>query len=514
MPTPSESSSSEPSGFFHDDDDEDDPFGVSHDEQPSRLSLSNGHDEHTGSSHPDNNDVRSDFSSVDNHGDQYRFSSDDDDNEASGSSHHDDDDKPSASTQVEIDKPSGSSRDDHHDYHHGIHPGAIFEPSSETEAFAKCVLALTSTENIEQLDSNDGEGGREDADEDEEKPDAAQNQERQEKQTRQTQMIEVFQNNEIECESTYAVQSTNFKCLNEAEDGMGQQQIISRKPVDDKLEEECRRDGNRLIMKPDYLHNTLAGIEDDVSASDQVPDGNEVFSLGHSSEAEDEMGQGQVFMGELVDENAEEERRREEERLHREAEYLRSELNGREGGRAGSGVPVQVAVEIGVSEQNYRLGTNQLKIAIGVLTTFLLSVVAILVFLLPNARSNTGRLPVVLTESPTTEIPLCQYTSYALFDREKVLLELLSNISDPALLLDVATPQGSAFAWLLDDDFTQNMCLYDTLKQRYGLAVFYISTNGDDWYTSEGWLSESTECEWTGIVCNGSKMVVELDLCK
>jgi hypothetical protein len=32
--------------------------------------------------------------------------------------------------------------------------------------------------------------------------------------------------------------------------------------------------------------------------------------------------------------------------------------------------------------------------------------------------------------------------------------------------------------------------------QRYVLAVFYYSTNGDEWRRNTGWLSDEDECTW------------------
>ena len=40
------------------------------------------------------------------------------------------------------------------------------------------------------------------------------------------------------------------------------------------------------------------------------------------------------------------------------------------------------------------------------------------------------------------------------------------------------------------------------LKQRFGLAVFYYSTNGGNWENDENWLSGEEECIWNGIVCS------------
>lgn len=73
------------------------------------------------------------------------------------------------------------------------------------------------------------------------------------------------------------------------------------------------------------------------------------------------------------------------------------------------------------------------------------------------------------------------------------------------------TPQNRAYRWL-EDDLTvlRDEPLLDTRSvQRYALAVFYYSTNGDAWTRGENWLSASDECLWQtdvtdGTNCNGN----------
>jgi hypothetical protein len=81
------------------------------------------------------------------------------------------------------------------------------------------------------------------------------------------------------------------------------------------------------------------------------------------------------------------------------------------------------------------------------------------------------------------------------------LRDLLSPITDPAVLDDVSTPQGQAFAFLVNDDF--DPCTYATIEQRYGLSVLYYSTGGESWNENEGWVQVGVnECEWFNITCS------------
>ena len=100
------------------------------------------------------------------------------------------------------------------------------------------------------------------------------------------------------------------------------------------------------------------------------------------------------------------------------------------------------------------------------------------------------------------------------------LSDLLLSVSPRlrASLGDPTTPQAQAFQWLSNDT---NLGLYSDLQtiQRFALATFYYSTNGDDWTRNDGWLSDDDECTWftssTNLQpCNetGSFVNLELDL--
>jgi hypothetical protein len=94
-------------------------------------------------------------------------------------------------------------------------------------------------------------------------------------------------------------------------------------------------------------------------------------------------------------------------------------------------------------------------------------------------------------------------------EREILILAILGTVSSAFLLQDSSTPQGQAAEWILErDDF--GVCP-DAPKiiQRWALAVFYYSTNGDDWDSCfeddatcvDAFLSPFDECEWFGITC-------------
>jgi Leucine-rich repeat (LRR) protein len=61
-------------------------------------------------------------------------------------------------------------------------------------------------------------------------------------------------------------------------------------------------------------------------------------------------------------------------------------------------------------------------------------------------------------------------------------------------LLDLETPQGTAFKWLTESEPKAT----DDLRiiQRYALATLYYSTNGDSWTDNSDWVTDADECLW------------------
>ena len=115
-------------------------------------------------------------------------------------------------------------------------------------------------------------------------------------------------------------------------------------------------------------------------------------------------------------------------------------------------------------------------------------------------------------------------------EKERIdqIYELLDAVGNPESIRDLSTPQGLAADWLIRQDF-RKVCPVETIiVQRWVIAVFYYSTNGDSWvqcstagsdlcgsiYPFEfkrRFLSESSECDWGGITCNTDDRVTEIE---
>lgn len=80
---------------------------------------------------------------------------------------------------------------------------------------------------------------------------------------------------------------------------------------------------------------------------------------------------------------------------------------------------------------------------------------------------------------------------------------------------DGQSPQAKALRWLRGNTYTETDSTQRIL-QRYALAVFYYSTNGEQWQDNSGWLGHDTsECDWFQTVstsCDSIGQLVALDL--
>jgi hypothetical protein len=135
-------------------------------------------------------------------------------------------------------------------------------------------------------------------------------------------------------------------------------------------------------------------------------------------------------------------------------------------------------------------------------------------------------LPVTTTSTPTV-------ANCGISEQERVLaiLAILDAIADPNLIRDINTPQGLATTWIIQDDEWRGCPDDPKIIQRWTMAVFYFSTNGDDWtkcsantnavdlcgseepfIAKKRFLSPVQECAWAGVSCiDGSVTEVEYE---
>jgi hypothetical protein len=73
---------------------------------------------------------------------------------------------------------------------------------------------------------------------------------------------------------------------------------------------------------------------------------------------------------------------------------------------------------------------------------------------------------------------------------EGVVMSLLVEETNNAILSDSESPQSMAFQWLLDDDRLPQFN-DEQVKQRFALATLYFATKGHDWEVNTNWLNYS-----------------------
>lgn len=77
---------------------------------------------------------------------------------------------------------------------------------------------------------------------------------------------------------------------------------------------------------------------------------------------------------------------------------------------------------------------------------------------------------------------------------------ILDHLSDPLELNYPNSPQNLAKTWVISNESSSTI-------QRYILAVFYFSTQGDGWKEQTGWLTSLPECYWKGVICDKQNLV-------
>lgn len=137
-------------------------------------------------------------------------------------------------------------------------------------------------------------------------------------------------------------------------------------------------------------------------------------------------------------------------------------------------------------------------IIMGVTTILVIGAVVAVAIAVFGGKNNvkSEKIPIVLTQ------------------RQQRLKDIVANVSSPAVIDDLSTPQGKATNWLLfDDQLWLNPgegTSEQRVIQRYALAVFFFSTGESVALRGGGWLS-GEECgakPWSGLNCYPEKNLV------
>lgn len=141
----------------------------------------------------------------------------------------------------------------------------------------------------------------------------------------------------------------------------------------------------------------------------------------------------------------------------------------------------------------------------------------------------TGTPSTIPTSSPTVVCNMSPETRGALMT---TFIQIVSATED---VDEEGSPQNKAANWIINEDGARLCPQDDSFIQRYVMAVFYYSTNGNRWFqcrspedsglsipeaneacnitslgnTSDAWLTPGSECMWGGVTCNSDQDFVE-----
>ncbi|KAL3936248.1 MAG: hypothetical protein SGBAC_008391 [Bacillariaceae sp.] len=84
-------------------------------------------------------------------------------------------------------------------------------------------------------------------------------------------------------------------------------------------------------------------------------------------------------------------------------------------------------------------------------------------------------------------------------DIQKLIVD--NGVTPMEILGDKTTIQHKALLWVANEDPAKLKTYDSALMERYMLAVFYYSSNPDEWTTQDGWMTGTGYCAWYGVEC-------------
>jgi hypothetical protein len=111
----------------------------------------------------------------------------------------------------------------------------------------------------------------------------------------------------------------------------------------------------------------------------------------------------------------------------------------------------------------------------------------------PSAR----RSPTMAPSLSFSEVPSMSLTGQTMPPSVFTLFDFLAENSfdGGASLQNTASPQHQAYLWLSENKDLEEYS-EQRIIQRYTMAAFYYSTNGDEWFFNDDWLTDKDECDW------------------
>ena len=167
-------------------------------------------------------------------------------------------------------------------------------------------------------------------------------------------------------------------------------------------------------------------------------------------------------------------------------------------------VAIDEAAVVGVIKSDEEVEREERKAYLSFFTKAVASIVLIIIVIgVPVTLKLTNVIgPVVVITSPPTDAPSSMPSQSPSAMPSSIefteVVERLLPISGETLL-DVGSPQYKAANWIADEDPMQLDINDPGFEQRYAMAVFYYSLDGDNWNSKSGWLSGESECSWEHV---------------
>ena len=157
-----------------------------------------------------------------------------------------------------------------------------------------------------------------------------------------------------------------------------------------------------------------------------------------------------------------------------------------------------------------------------VILIVVVTIVLVVAFTVEGNPAPVGATPTPSPTSPTNTTAPPTPTS-----RLDAFQELLFGVSSSADWQNTSSPQWKALQWLANEDEAElqpeDPALFDTIRDRYIMALFYFATNGDGWFYRLGFLTSVPVCNWNdgnpgigfdGVECDANSSVTEITIRK
>ncbi len=137
----------------------------------------------------------------------------------------------------------------------------------------------------------------------------------------------------------------------------------------------------------------------------------------------------------------------------------------------------------------------------------------------PDINNENTEATVARTQAPSFSPTIAAATAQAIFEFSMVLETYYEG--SESIFSNTLTPQYRAAVWAAESAIVEGIDMNDDrMIQRYALATFYFSTNGDDWVNcgrqskrcdeTQEWLTGADECSWYAIECDAEGHATEI----